>query len=100
MYLTVTVYQDKNLINEKTGKNPIRLGPMMLHAKADKGCYEKFFNTIKEKLGALENVVLETTGAWSTDNLLVGSDEELAMGSVSTKLAKNGGKLCKKIMPA
>ena len=54
----------------------------MLHAKADKSVYTKFFNIIKEKLGGFENTVMEFTGPW-TSYLLIGSDEEKAMVSAA-----------------
>ena len=46
---------------------------MMVHAKADKGAFMKFFGVIKEKLGSLENTVLEFTGLWS-ETILIGYD--------------------------
>ena len=40
--LTVTSYRNLKLVNKKTGKNPVFIGPLFIHEKKDAASYSKF----------------------------------------------------------
>ena len=42
LWVTDTSYGNKRLINRESGKNPIFLGPMMLHFTKDEGAFDRF----------------------------------------------------------
>ena len=60
-YVTIAVYQNRNLINSETGTNPICFGMAMLHFDLKETTYHKFCSLLKEKLGT-NDLAMEFTG--------------------------------------
>lgn len=66
MYATVTVFKHLGVENIKTKKNPIFMGPILLHHKSDVETFSYFFQHIRSRLN-------------NCDNLFIGSDDEVAL---------------------
>ncbi|KAK3101791.1 hypothetical protein FSP39_006376 [Pinctada imbricata] len=78
MHVTATCYKQVSVVDEKTNESPIFLGPMFIHDSSDFGTYASFFN----HLGTL----LANT---DTSQLVIGSDEEVALVNAITHAFPN-----------
>jgi len=68
MFVTVTVYKSLRVIAERTGANPIFIGPVMLHSQSDAQQYHSFLSHLAS---LLSNSNLR--------RLTIGSDDERAL---------------------
>ena len=73
VYVTITVFQNYNLVRKSTNNAPIMLGPAYLHWDGSYETYHKFFSHLQSKLSTIVGTEISGT------NLVFGSDEEKAM---------------------
>ena len=78
MHVTATCFKQLTVIRETTGESPIFLGPLYIHDNSDFQSYSNFFNHLRTRLTDVD-----------TTNLVVGSDEELALVNAITSAFPN-----------
>lgn len=79
VYVTLTVFQNKNLVRKVSQTPPIMLGPAYLHWDGSYQIYHRFFSHLQCQLDDSSGTEI------SGKNLIFGSDEEKAMTKANRK---------------
>ena len=84
MHVTASCYKQTTVVMESTREPPIFLGPVFVHDNSDFESYSTFFNHLMIKLINTDK-----------DQLVIGSDEELALvNAIQTAFPEAGHILC------